>query len=151
MNLAYGFTHSGPALNAKELKLLEDELGCAFPDSYKKFMLHVNGGCPDHEVFDNPPEPSFVIQRLFPLGGEKPFELRNMNIHGTDLPKGLLDIGRSLCGDALALCVSGENYGKLYWQDHELAESPDDLEAMHLLCDNFGTFVAALRPLHEIS
>jgi len=147
MKLEYGFSHSGPTLNSKDIKLLEDELACSFPDSFKDFMLSVNGGVPDHEVFDSPPEPSFVLQRLFPLGGEKPFELRNMNVHGTNLPKGFIDVGRSICGDALGLCVSGQNYGKVYWQDHELASEPDDWDAMHLLCGDFENFVTRLRPL----
>jgi len=68
MKFEYCFTQSGPTLNSKDIKLLEDELACSFPDSFKDFMLSVNGGVPDHEVFDSSTEPSFVLKRLFPLG-----------------------------------------------------------------------------------
>jgi hypothetical protein len=147
MNLPYTFRNVGPPISTKDVDALEQELGCKLPESYRAFMLTTNGGYPANESFEEPGLPSFVLQRLYPLGGEKPFELRNMNIHGTELPSGLLRIGSSICGDPMALGIAGEHYGKVYWQDHEQAEDPEDWSSMNWMSDDFGEFMLSLKSL----
>ncbi len=147
MNVSYSFRNVGPPISTVDLNAFEQELGCKLPESYRSFMLTTNGGCPANESFEEPGLPSFVLQRLYPLGGEKPYELRNMNVHGTELPKGFLHIGSSICGDPLALGIIGEHYGKVYWQDHELADNPHDLSSMNWMSDDFGLFMLSLKSL----
>ncbi len=147
MQLPYSFRNIGPAISAADLDALEQELVCKLPERYRSFMLTTNGGYPANESFEKPGLPSFVLQCLYPLGGEKPFELRNMNIHGNELPSGLLRIGNSICGDPLALGIVGDHCGKVYWQDHELAEDPEDWSSMNWMSNDFGEFMLSLKSL----
>ncbi|MBK8040284.1 MAG: SMI1/KNR4 family protein [Verrucomicrobiaceae bacterium] len=147
MKLPYTFRDIGPPISSEDLDKLEQELCCKLPESYRSFMLTTNGGFPDHQVFEEPGLESLVVRSLHPLGGPMPFELKNMNIHGNDFPKGLLEIGDSVCGDPLALGITGEHFGKVYWQDHEQAEDPEDWSCMNWMSDDFGEFMLSLKSL----
>ena len=94
------------------LESFERELSIKIPESYRSFMIEVNGGCPDHKAFSGKESSGFVLQQLYPIGSEHPFESANMNRYD-DNRKRLLHIGMSICGDDVVIPLQGRKRGSI--------------------------------------
>ena len=109
-------------------------------------MIEVNGGCPDHKAFSGKESSGFVLQQLYPIGSEHPFESANMNRYD-DNRKRLLHIGMSICGDDVVIPLQGRKRGSIAWIDHEIPEPLFGLPKLLPIADNFEVLLEGIHPL----
>lgn len=90
------------------------------PDSYRRFLLKYNGGETPNTVFSIG-EVSSDLRALYGLGGAEPrwhFDKLGRRLSGF-LKDGMLPVGENAWGDAVALKISGEGAGGVYFLYHD--------------------------------
>jgi hypothetical protein len=151
--VAVGFDEAFPPAPAGTIEGVEARLGVKLPDDYKSFLQRQNGGEPAPNFFNEmvgvrylysagPNDDEYIddldsIAELFSPEGEA----------DDVLEPGFLVIGADGIGNRLCLKVSADDYGAVYFWDHELADSP---EGYTRLTDTFTDFFEALRPEEEL-
>lgn len=142
-----------------EIRKIEKMLDCKFPEMYKDFLVVCNGGYPSEKDFFPMLEKTFYgessgsIGRMFSTDeGEFYNLIRENNTYKSRLPKHLLAIGENGMGDLICLCMEGENYGKVYFWDHNW-EAEDGEEPtyrnVHLIANSFKDFINSLYKENE--
>jgi hypothetical protein len=151
MNLPYSFRRTSRQLAEEDITAFECERKLRLPDSYRRFLLSVNGGYPENEGYYYGEGQSFMLQRLYPLTNElEPHcNLRSINHGESDAPRGFLIIGTSSFGDAVCLGIEHPHTGKVIYLDHE-ERDPDEIEnddwlGVYPLADTFEEFMLSLQ------
>jgi hypothetical protein len=151
MQLPYPFRNVSRQLTENDIQAFEAERGIRLPESYRSFLLTVNGGHPQNEGYYYGDGKSFSLQRLYPLSNEleSHFNLRSINHPTSDAPKGFLIIGTSSFGDEVCLGVDEPHRGKIVYVDHE-ERDPDEIEddewlGVYPLADTFKDFMLSLQ------
>lgn len=144
-------------ISEMDLTAFERELGIQLPDDYCQFLLAHNGGDPDPYCFDIDMG-SFIngdsIQYFLGLvDGELYSISRYLNVYAGRVPNNFFPIAPCSGGDLVCLSVRGEDYGKVYYWDHnwEVTEAEPDYSNVHLLADNFTAFLDMLYDLDDES
>ncbi|MDQ3234082.1 MAG: SMI1/KNR4 family protein [Pseudobdellovibrionaceae bacterium] len=142
-----------------DIENFEKLINFKLPESYKSFLLEVNGGIPENMLlfpFVNKKGKSTheSIQRFYGLldenvGLKYQFELYHKQ--QKRMPTGLIPIGHDGGGNKICLLVSDIGYGKIYfWEHDDEVDFDDDEEALepmrntHLVADSFIDFVSKL-------
>lgn len=148
----------GPAVDEQSVEQFERELGTGLPESYRRFLLEVNGGRPA-DTACTPPGRS-PINSLYSLDDpDEGRQLRPAPQYGGALPsRDLIAIGFEDGGCKILLCVAGERKGQVWYLDGGDLRRPDDANPrvdwsnrrdMEKVADEFGEFVAQLGPLRS--
>jgi cell wall assembly regulator SMI1 len=149
-------TPYGKPLSENDIEKFEKSLNIKLPEDYKAFMLKNNGGKPEVEigyyVFDftdisRNQENSTALREFYSIVYEKPdnyyidiIDTYENYIEEEQLPKNILPIGDDPLGNEIGICVSGENYGKIYFCDHESYDE-NDFMIMSPVADSFSEFL----------
>jgi len=151
--LAVGFERALPPAPPGTIEMVEARLETKLPNAYKEFLRRQNGGYLEPNFFSE----AVGVDYLFSAGPnddeyiddlESIAELFSSEGEADDvLRPGFLVIGEDGTGNRLCLKVSGEDYGAVYFWDHEVADSP---EAYTRLTQSFSEFFEALRPEEEL-
>lgn len=141
-------------LTAADLNLLEDKLFIKLPDDYKMFLLKHNGGHPHKNVYP------LIDKRLSDDGdvawffafyeGEYENLLIEIDRYVDRVPKWFMPIARGSGGDLICLITKGDEYGKLYFWDHNWeAEDGEEVRTdnIYLIANNFSDFINSLYEL----
>jgi hypothetical protein len=149
-------------INAKDLQNIEEIQNCKLPEDYKKFLLSHNGGKPLWSTFD--------IKNCFlngePIGSSVRFFygicldtksimhlydiFDNIKCYNNRVPNELLPIGTDSFGNNICLCIKGDNYGKIYFWDHEGEAAAFDphkspwWDNVYFIADSFTDFIKGL-------
>lgn len=139
------FDGTGPTADPDELAALEERLGRALPDSYRRFLLQHNGGSPTPDVVDVPSAPGTPtdIQVFFGLG---------RSVASSDLAWNL-DLINERCPGRQVLPIACDSGGNLFCLD--LAQS-DRMPVLYCDLDtgaaaffdvarDFDSFLCAIR------
>lgn len=140
------FSGSGPLPCVHLVESFEKEISIKIPEPYRSFICETNGGYPENKAFDALDGSGFVLQRLFPIGCEPPFELANQNRYEEHRNR-LLHIGMSICGDHVVIPLRGRKRGTVAWIDHEIPEPLIGLPKLIPIAHNFGDLLEGLYPL----
>ncbi len=145
-------TDVGEKLTNYDILNLEQELNLQLPQDYKNFLLKNNGGAPVQDwVFDftqiipesgKPFDNSSVIREFSTLS-ELPFFYGNL-IGEELIPEKFLPIASDPFDNQILLCADENNYGKIYFADHEMYDSETDHWLMTELADSFTEFINKL-------
>jgi hypothetical protein len=142
-----------------ELDGIERELGVEFPRDYRRFLLEQNGGRPvDDWVIDTPISHAIggaAPSDFFSVGRAGEYDMSSvLDSYGLDwLAAGLLPVAEDGSGNLICLSVRGDDYGAVYFWDHELGPheaglpSPQSLTAVG---QSFQAFVNDLRLADEV-
>ncbi len=151
VQLPYSFRNVSRQLVESDIQAFEIERGIRLPETYRSFLLAVNGGYPQNQGYYYGDGMSFMLQRLYPLTDEieSYFNLRSLNHPTSDAPNGFLIIGRSSFGDAVCLGIDESHRGKVIYLDHE-ERDPDEIEeddwlGVYPLSDTFENFMSSLQ------
>jgi len=133
-----------PPAPEHKLVAFEMAIGCNLPEDYRYFLINCNGGHLGGRYGIN------VIGGLRP---ETDYSLvENSNIYGDRIPDTWLWIMEDPFGNAICLCLEGENVGSIYLWDHENEPMQEDWNGegetagnTTLLANSFSEFVAGLR------
>ncbi len=123
------------------------------PQSYKLFLYKSNGGVTKNKFFllrNNVKEGS-VLDRLFGLTAKQYYNmLVYYRDYSTRIPINTLPIGCDPGGNIILLSVKGEDYGKVYFWDHEMETDPPDYSNLTLIADSFDEFINGLKSEEEM-
>jgi hypothetical protein len=132
-----------PALE-HQLAALETAIGHHLPKDYRYFLTNCNGGYLGGRYGIN------IIGGLRPATDYSLVE--NANACGDRIPGGWMWIMEDPFGNAICLCLEGENVGGVYLWDHENEAMQEDGNGegetagnSTLLANSFSEFVAGLR------
>jgi hypothetical protein len=147
----------GPQVTDAQIQVFERSFGHPLPDSYRQFLLDVNGGRPANAncEFD-----LGVVNRLFSLD-DTDEESRDLatraNRERASLPSlDLLFIGHDGFSNGILLALAGEHRGEVWFMvtgdDARPADANPrvawhDRRDMRKLADTFEQFMRSLRPL----
>lgn len=145
-------TNIGEKLTEDDISKVESELNVILPQDYKNFLLQNNGGSPtENFVFDftqimpesgKPFDNSSVIREFSTLS-ELPFFYGNL-IGEEVIPEKFLPIASDPFGNEILLCADENNYGKIYFGDHETYDPETDYWLITELADSFTEFIHKL-------
>lgn len=152
------FKHSFPLIPEPELSDLEQKLGIHLPESYRQFLLKINGGEPFPTYFtayyppghpdDDGQDHGTYVSYFYGASLNPRQKRRNLLYLAFDevyaVPRDYIGIGVELTGyDYIILGVSGPNRGKVFRQLYgACAEDggPTD-EELAWLADDFDSFI----------
>lgn len=121
------------------------------PKSYKKFLVEVNGGIPKNSGFRFKDDSNGSL--LSGFYGIVPDRYYNLlfycGVYSSRVPSNTLPIAGDQLGNIILLSVKGQDYGKVYFWDHEReadeGETPD-YSNLSLVADSFEEFLEKLEP-----
>lgn len=144
----------GPALDPGAVAKLEHAIGATLPDDYRAFLLRTGGGrtAKSHRMFKLGRE-SVALNQLHRL--DVPGSpLRSDGWRPTWIPRELMSIG-SASGGIIAICLSGEHAGSIWYLDTMDARPSGsnprvawhDRRDFTKLAPTFSAFVLGLTPI----
>jgi SMI1 / KNR4 family (SUKH-1) len=137
------FRNSGPLPSEDQLRELESEFRISLPSAYREFLLTINGGYPEGDYFEAIDGSVFVLQRLWVLGTDPPWDLAHRNRYFDNRPK-FFEIGFSICGDPVAIDLKGRQRGRVVWFDHEVDSGLFRRRDLRLLSNSFSELIDGL-------
>lgn len=142
-------------INQNIINTLEDNLHTKLPNSYKSFLLKTNGGSPINIYFMiKSCNRLGAVQNFFGMHKQSYRDIFSKRLIFIDrIPPNTLAISSQPNGDLILLSVSGSDYGKIYYWDHdwevEDGEIPD-YSNLTLIADSFDEFISMLKSEEEI-
>jgi len=142
---------SEDGLTSKEdLVHLERRLGARLPDDYSSFLLRHNGGRADASAFDfvdsTGEKTSSRVDWFFGIADDDSYGLSaNADDYNDRVPQGFCPIGSDPFGNVIVLCVSSNDFGSVWFWDHENEQEEPDLSNMSRVAGSFTEFLTALR------
>lgn len=136
--------------SAEHIKMLEDEYGVVFPETYKKIVLEFNEGYPNPNCFDLGREKGKVFESLLSINKEddinifdfsedvSPYEGNKLIAFGSD------PFGNYLCFDYSETNVAPT----IVFYDHEKAYEVESYKA-EFVSKNFDDFLSMLYDYDE--
>lgn len=148
---------SAAPLTRKNLCNLERQLGISFPEDYAAFMLKNNGGEAEEDwLFDfhdgvMEGDNTSVIRSFYKiyLHDDAPsyddfVKTCNTMWEEKTIGKDMVAIADDPGGNPICMCVSGENYGKVYFADHEFEDTNTGYLFMSEIAPSFSAFLDKL-------
>jgi len=140
---------SNKGFNEDELISFSKKVKFKLPNEYIKFLKQHNGGYVKDSIgiYHNNGKQRFILTSMFGLGTDdnlfEQFEMYKNRIPNTTIP-----IGRDVGGNLVCLNLSGTDYGKVYFWEHEI-EGKYDHETMtvhdlYFIAENFDTFLHSI-------
>ena len=139
-----------PPISEAQLIAFEKELGIKLPADYRAFLLKHNGGMPEPNALDVKID-DFVVQDgvtcFSAITEDRVFSFSYfLDVYEGRIPKNLFPIADGLSVDLICLSVSGDDYGKVYFWDHnwEVTDGEPDYSNVHWIADSFTEFLDKL-------
>ena len=144
-------TGSETSLTDETLKKFEEKNSIKLPLEYRNFLLQVNGGYPDPDCFKfHDGSEGSSIDKIFGVCSNKKLSLQAyIDEYHDRMPKHIIPIGRDPGGNYICISTAKQDFGKVYFWDHELeadldkGESPS-YENLTLISENFSDFIDSL-------
>lgn len=141
---------TGGKIAENEIIALEMKMDIKLPDDYKEFLIETNGGIPEvTQMFSfcetNPEngkkyDMETDIQNFSRID-EIPFFYENLVGAGA-IPVKYLSIACDSCGNEILLCVNEfENYGKVFFGNHEVYQTGTNYFNLSLVANSFTEFL----------
>ncbi|MBO4697911.1 MAG: SMI1/KNR4 family protein [Lachnospiraceae bacterium] len=155
------FIKSGDKLTEGKLAQFESEVGWAFPSDYKEFMLNNNGGAPEDclvfsfEDIVSGKENNSDLREFFTVFDENCSNYTSYldivriykSMTGEEIiPPFFLPIGDDSGGNPICLNLAEEEYGAVFFCDHELENQDTGFLASSKIADSFTEFMSMLKP-----
>jgi hypothetical protein len=117
-------TPFGRSASDEDLAAFEKEVGYKLPRPYQSFLREYNGGTPQSNVFCVAGKPLSGVRRFFGLSDDQSHSLRQRLkdpiILSGRIPSDFLPVADDSCGNRILLCLGSDDYGAVYFWDHEL-------------------------------
>ena len=146
-------TYFGP-IPAGAMEALEARYRVKLPADYVEFLKVYNGVIPKvNKFFISDKQGNSLLGILYGLPDTTQYEHLGLRINWRDtrdsMPEDIFPIGDDPGGNNVCMCLEGENYGKIYFYDHE---EPNEDEKGRLNHDNlyplavsFSHFITSLH------
>lgn len=145
--------NSYPKISRQQIADFESRQGLSLPQSYKEFLLNVNGGEPVPNEFEVPnwSGESSMVQAFYGIhAGEYDNLAEKIAMFQDRLPEGFLPIASDPGGNLLCLGTKGDDEGRIYFWDHEdeldkNGLSKKDFSNMYRVANDINEFLDKLR------
>ncbi len=156
--MQFSLSKTDPTLSENTLKCLEKYLSIKFPVSFRNFLLKFNGGRPCCRLefnFYNSEDGSVLAAFLGITPQENYDLLNNLKNYQDIIPSNTVPIAYDTFSNLVLLSVKGQDYGKIYFWDHERGANTDngevaDYSNLTLIADSFEEFISSLKSYEEI-
>ncbi len=148
----------GPPLTADELESAEKILGTRLPETYRSFLLEINGGYPSERNVGFPLRSGgSTLNFFYGIGMEDEWDdlvfFTQIARERHNMPETLVPIAVDDGGEFICLGVAGDEIGKVYFRENDRV--PDDpnpkpwarMKGYVRIADSFSEFLASLAPL----
>ena len=151
----------GEKVDDKFISSFEQELNINLPEEYKAFMIKNNGGMPEDDVvfdyYDNVTESQkrAVIQEFYIMYSENNFEVDNIrNIcegfwKDKAIPVSMFPIGADPAGNIICISLLPNEYGKIYFYNHEYENVDTGYMMESKVADSFDAFLGLLYVIED--
>lgn len=151
------FLNTNNPILIDELNIQEKKLGFIFPEDYKDFLLNYNGGKPEKNacIFPNGDAGyGTLVDCLFGFCDDEYISVvENYFDYKNRIPSNTFPIGEDPGGNLLLISIRGDDYGSIYFWDHNLeagmGEEPD-YSNMTFVAHSFDEFINNLKDESEI-
>jgi hypothetical protein len=138
----------GSKIDALAIENVEREFSRRLPDDYKQFLLEFNGGKPETNEFDVPATKTgsgvnFVYGIL--ATGRDGDLVHEQRLLKDRLPSGVIAIADAEGGNRVCLSLRNEDFGTVFFWDHELESEEDKAAGLAQVAVSFDGFFAQLR------
>ncbi|MBN2572387.1 MAG: SMI1/KNR4 family protein [Ignavibacteriales bacterium] len=136
-------------LDIKELEAFEKRINIQLPSEYREFILKHNGGKPVSNSFNfidfDGKESNSLVHYFFSIHNEKSFDNLELTyeyyINEDRIPSYMLPIASDPFGNYICISTKEENYGKIYFCDHEM----DTNDNLCFISNSFNEFLNMLK------
>lgn len=135
------------SLSQNRLEEFEKRIQSTLPQDYRDFLLQYNGGKPDPSFFWIVPEKDgSEIERFYGIHNQTWYSLETYaGEQRYGLPPSMLPIANDGTSNFICLGISIQQYGEVYFIDHELhGFQPGSVEGIIKLANSFSDFLALL-------
>ena len=148
--------YSGPQLTNKSINSFEEQFAIKLPEDYIKFLLETNGGMPEEDwefdflEIDTLKYTSTIIQEFLVLYNEETTatdDLRKNYLivkEENSLPLNFMQIASDPSGNMICICLSDEDYGSVFFANHELETTETGNLVTSIIAKSFSEFVSKL-------
>ncbi len=139
-----------PSVGSEAIEFFQRVIGVKLPKPYVDFLLRYNGGYPSPDTFKIADwNNASSVHAFYKINSKQSYDdlLECHHTFSERIPSSFLTIASDPGGNQICLAVSGSDYGKVYYWDHENeADNGEiaDMGNMALLADNFNDFMAGL-------
>ncbi len=143
-----------PPVCSEKIEFIEKKLGIILPLEYKAFLESYNGGYPVPDVFDIPKiNDSSIVDRFFGIDLNQYSNLETfIENYRNKIPKYFIPIARDPGGNLIVICLIGDQYGAIFFWDHEFEtdnEKPD-MSNLFFIAGGFGEFIENLYENEDV-
>lgn len=147
------WTDTGKKINEKDLEKVEELVDADLPDDYRAFLLEHNGGTAVPALFDvvtvEGDETTTVVDRFYSVGAGAgtPWDLAtNISFYWENerIPEWVVPIAADIAGNLVCLSVSDDDYGQVFFWDHETELEYELDENQAPLAESFSAFLEML-------
>ncbi len=148
------FSEKHDPLNIEDLKYFDEE-NIIIPDDYKFFLIQYNGGRPENNCINfKDSNICTMLQTIFGFTKERYGSFtRYQGVYAGRIPSNTIAIADDAGGNLIIMSVSGPDYGKIYFWDHEMEAYEDeepDYSNLTLVADSFQEFIDNLKSVDEL-
>ena len=148
----YPQSNVGPSITEEQVRKFENLLERPLPDDYKRYLLHRNGGVMEAKngsvyFIQSGTGDDYYIFCLFSIDHPKSdcdlgsiWELCQGNF-----PYHFLAIGDTGGGDLYCISLGDDDYGQIYYWNHEYEPYEPDYENCTLIANSFTEFAGSFR------
>ena len=143
---------SSVKLTVGNIDSVEKKLKNNLPEDYKAFLLEHNGGHPEDCVFSYKmadKKYESLINRFNAIHSEKEYNLLAKFQYYQDqkrIPTNMLPIADDPFGNIICMSLSRDDYGSIYFWDHELEVERPQFENIFFISYSFKDFIDNLKP-----
>ncbi len=138
------------ALNENELDAFLRKIGYKLPNDYLEFLRQHNGGYvkDSYSTYFKNGDQKFILTSMFGLGADD--DLKNQfEIFKRRIPASCIPIGRDAGGNLVCLNLSEDNYGFVYFWDHEneleYEEGKITINDLYVIAESFNEFLNSIK------
>lgn len=141
-------------INDKAISDFELIIKALLPKEYKSFIIQTNGGFPKPDIFIiNDFQGTSIIDIFYGFSDGISYPhldlIKNYIDTRLDIPKNVIPIGEDPGGNYICMSLSEDNYGKIYFWDHEVPNEDENgkptYDNMYLIAEGFNVFIDNLH------
>lgn len=146
---------SNQIFNEKRFQAFCEKYSLIFPESYTDFLKKYNDSELDSNIVDGTEDLGIYVRYFYGTTNELFSNIEDVyKTYLCRMPEKCIPIADADFGNNICISLKKENYGKIYFWDHETMDIEDEekyrpeFKDMILLADSFEDFLAKIIPFH---